>query len=42
MVINEKGMFYIEGVASRLYIQPLQVQQNELTALHHLAKLQWV
>ncbi len=35
-------LFYAEGIASRLYLQPLQIQQNELTALHHLAKLQWV
>lgn len=35
------GMFYVEGVASRLYVQPLEVKQNELTALHHLAKLKW-
>ncbi len=40
--VAENGMFYAEGIASRLYIRPLAVQQNELTALHHLAKLQWV
>ena len=40
--LTEDGMFYVEGVASRLYVLPLQVQQNELPALHHLAKLKWV
>ena len=40
--MTEKGMFCAKGVASRLYIQPLQVAQNEMPALHHLAKLQWV
>ena len=40
--ITENGMFYVEGVASRLHIQPLKVDQNEMPALHHLAKLQWV
>lgn len=40
--IDNGALFYTEGIASRLYLQPLQVQQNELTALHHLAKLQWV
>lgn len=41
-VMDNGALFYVEGVASRLYLQPLNVQQNELTALHHLAKLQWV
>lgn len=40
--LTEDGMFYVEGVASRLYLLPLQVMQNELPALHHLAKMQWV
>lgn len=40
--ITENGMFYVEGVASRLHIQPLQVNQNDLPALHHLAKMRWV
>ncbi len=40
--MTEDGMFYVEGIASRLHIQPLQVKQNELPALHHLAQLQWV
>ena len=40
--ITENGMFYVEGIASRLHIQPLQVQQNELPALHHLAQMQGV
>ena len=40
--MDNGALFYAEGIASRLYLQPLQVQQNELTALHHLAKLQWV
>ena len=40
--MDNGAFFYAEGIASRLYLQPLQVQQNELTALHHLAKLQWV
>ena len=40
--MDNGAVFYAEGIASRLYIQPLKVQQNELTALHHLAKLQWV
>lgn len=39
--LTEDGAFYVEGIASRLHIQPLQVQQNELPALHHLAKMQW-
>lgn len=38
--VAENGMFYAEGLVSRLYLKPLQVMQNELTALHHLAKLQ--
>ena len=41
-VMDNGALFYVEGIASRLYLQPLNVQQNELTALHHLAKLQWV
>lgn len=41
-VMDNGALFYTEGIASRLYLQPLSVQQNELTALHHLAKLQWV
>ena len=40
--MDNGAWFYAEGIASRLYLQPLQVKQNELTALHHLAKLQWV
>ena len=40
--MTEKGVFCAQGVASRLYIQPLQVAQNEIPALHHMAKLQWV
>ncbi len=40
--VAENGMFYAEGTVSRLYLKPLQVMQNELTALNHLAKLQWV
>lgn len=40
--VAENGMFYAEGTVSRLYLKPLQVMQNELTALHHLAKLKWV
>lgn len=40
--LTEKGMFCAKGVASQLYVQPLKAQQNELLALHHLAKLQWV
>ena len=40
--LTEDGMFYVEGVASRLYLLPLQVMQNDLPALHHLAKLKWV
>lgn len=42
VVLTENGMFRAAGVASELYIRPLQVKQNELLALHHLAKLQWV
>lgn len=42
VTLTQNGQFYLEGVASRLYVCPLQVSQNELTALHHLAKLQWV
>lgn len=40
--LTEDGMFYVEGVASRLYLLPLQVMQNDMPALHHLAKLKWV
>ena len=40
--LAENGMFYAEGLVSRLYLKPLQVMQNDLTALHHLAKLKWV
>lgn len=40
--ITEDGMFYVEGVASRLHIQPLKVEQNELPVVHHLAKMRWV
>lgn len=42
VVLTQDGQFYLEGVASRLYVRPQQVKQNESTALHHLAKLQWV
>lgn len=42
VILTEDGQFYLKGVASRLYVRPLQVNQNELPALHHLAKLQWV
>lgn len=42
IVLTDNGMLYAEGLASQLYILPLQVMQNELTALNHLAKLQWV
>ena len=40
--LTADGRFYVEGVASRLHIQPLEVEQNELPALHHLAKMRWV
>ena len=42
VVLMTNGMFRATGIASQLYIRPLQVKQNELLALHHLAKLQWV
>ena len=42
VVLTEDGQFYLKGVASRLYVRPLQVKQNELPVLHHLARLQWV
>ena len=42
VLLTDNGMLYAEGIASRLYILPLQVMQNEMPALHHLAKLQWV
>jgi hypothetical protein len=40
--LTEDGYFYVEGVASRLHIRPLEVEQNELPALNHLAKMKWV
>lgn len=40
--LTEDGLFFSEGVASKLYIQPLQVMQNDLPVLNHLAKMQWV
>lgn len=42
VTVAENGMFYAEGTVSQLYLKPLPVMQNDLTALHHLAKLQWV
>ena len=36
------GMFYVEGLASRLHLSPIEVPQNEKVALSHLAKRQWV
>jgi len=42
VTLTDNGMLYAEGLVSRLYILPLQVMQNELAALNHLAKLQWV
>ena len=42
VILADNGMFYAQGVASRLYLQPLQVMQNDLPVLHHLAKMQWV
>lgn len=40
--LTEVGQFYAEGVASKLYFEPLQVMQDKMPALHHLAKMQWV
>lgn len=42
VLLTEDGMFYVEGVASRLYLLPLQVKQEDLPALRHLAKMKWV
>lgn len=42
VMLTEDGMLYVEGVASRLYLLPLQAMQNETPALHHLAKMRWV
>lgn len=40
--VADKGMFCAAGIASTLFISPADVMQNEMTALHHLAKLKWV
>ena len=40
--VTEDGRFYAKGKASELYFKPLQVLKDQMTALHHLAKLRWV
>ena len=40
--LTENGMFYVEGVSSRLYFLPLKAMENDVPALRHLAKMRWV
>ena len=40
--VTEDGRFYAKGKASELYFKPSQVLKDQMTALHHLAKLRWV
>lgn len=42
VTMTDSGRIFAEGVASRLYILPLQVMHNDLPVLQHLAKLHWV